>query len=766
MAVAMRLLVAWCLTCVQAAGGAWSVTSLDYFRAHVGEMITGASLGQPFKSTSAAQCGELCLAHDECISFNIVNTSDAEASPLCGLNGWSENYTVVKKATSTYFFKKLVLDKTPVQPKIKYTLEVPEGGIALAPGTAFADGFTRNMLYLGQFPVEDLLYWFRERSGNGNPAGASSWGWDNGGPDKPYGLRGSVAGAFLMGAGGTVRWVSNETIGSRLRAVVNGIADNVDNSSGYIMAFPMNESIYHENPNYVTSWVTHGLLEASIGDPIVRNIALRLLRGHFDWLDTSSNLPLYLPPRGADQTPFPNVRGKDADPVEVQQFDNGHLIYIIYQGMIHNSRLALSSVGIQSDVDVLYRYSEDWWLNQLASKNSSAIWLRSYYPHNYEITSIEAYMDLYQITGDIKYLNAVDGFWDMFKESFLHLGGTVAIKEWKLYPPKSYYIDTTGEDAHGRNPGHNNCPLLPSQNNSQCWHSTGELCGQTFWIKLAQRLHRLRPFNEDYVTQIEQSLLNGVLSQIPPNGSGIRQFAVLHKVKMVASNISTCCEGQGTRALGSLPEYIYSFDRENHATFINIYSGSTLIASKNVSGIVINSTWPYAYPNIRITIQITSLGTTALSLRIPSWAGPGNISLAVHSNDTAPGSTYSGAPGTYLRISRKWDAGDTVSFSLPHRLKAHNYTGLTQITGHQRYAVTIGSVLLAAVGGAWDTKIDSMLIDLTGLSDPQNPEAWLTAAEGNNLKFVVKGSQNQGISFIPYMDVQDELFEVYPAFKF
>ena len=29
------------------------------------------------------------------------------------------------------------------------------------------------------------------------------------------------------------------------------------------MAFPVNESIYHENPNYVTAWVTHGLLEAA-----------------------------------------------------------------------------------------------------------------------------------------------------------------------------------------------------------------------------------------------------------------------------------------------------------------------------------------------------------------------------------------------------------------------------------------------------------------------------------------------------------------------
>ena len=99
-----------------------------------------------------------------------------------------------------------------------------------------------------QFPVDDLLFWFRVRSGVADPAGAS-WGWDNGGPDKPYGLRGSVAGAFLMGTGGAVRWQSNATLESRLRRVVAGIAAAKDNSTGYMMAFPMNESIYHENPN-------------------------------------------------------------------------------------------------------------------------------------------------------------------------------------------------------------------------------------------------------------------------------------------------------------------------------------------------------------------------------------------------------------------------------------------------------------------------------------------------------------------------------------
>ena len=53
------------------------------------------------------------------------------------------------------------------------------------------------------------------------------------------------------------------------------------------------------------------------------------------------------------------------------------------------------------------------------------------------------------LAGNTTYLEAIDGFYDMFHAHWLHVGGSMAIKEWKLYPPGSYYLDTTGEDPHG-----------------------------------------------------------------------------------------------------------------------------------------------------------------------------------------------------------------------------------------------------------------------------------------------------------------------------
>lgn len=48
-------------------------------------------------------------------------------------------------------------------------------------------------------------------------------------------------------------------------------------------------------------------------------------------------------------------------------------------------------------------------------------------------------------------------------------------------------------------------------------------------------------------------------------------------------NVNTCCEGQGTRAFGSLPEYIWSIDSPNNSVYINMFAASTLTYNATVS---------------------------------------------------------------------------------------------------------------------------------------------------------------------------------------
>ena len=254
--------------------------------------------------------------------------------------------------------------------------------------------------------------------------------------------------------------------------------------------------------------------------------------------------------------------------------NTGHQIYLISQGIIHHTLMALSELGKQRDIDVVKTlYQEDEWLAGLSSRNLTSIWQKRWFPHNYEVTAFEAYMDMYIMTGNRTYLDAVTGAWEMFRSSFIHVGGSMAINEGSIgmnlhtglwYPPKSYYLEAPM-------PSHA-AWYLPKQGQGQgqgqgftddkLIHVTGETCGSVFWIKLNQRFHRLYPSDERYTAEIERSLLNiGIANQPPVVGApvaGIRYFAYLHRHKCPMSNISTCCEGQGTRLHGSLPEYVFS----------------------------------------------------------------------------------------------------------------------------------------------------------------------------------------------------------------
>lgn len=600
-------------------------------------------------------------------------------------------------------------------------------------------------------------------------------GWD-------YGLHGSIAGLFMMGAGGAARWpqgAANGSLVQQLGDVVQGIADSAE-ADGYAMAFARNETWAHENPDYVTSWVTHGSLEAHVALP--QSPALRTIRRHLSWFNNCTWLKQFLPPNDDPSDPPPGRDGWGAAPA-------GHQIYLIYQGIIHNTRIAASGVGTQQDIRIVSQlFQEDWWLRELAARNAHAVWQRTWFPHNYEVTAFEAYADMYALTGNQTYLDAVQGAWALFRESWIHVGGSMAINEAMFYPPGSYYLDYTyrqhnaelqrgvfgvrGDDPppacagpshaaqhkaateQGARHAHGHAHGL-----QETGHPTGEMCGSSFWIKLNQRFHRLFPDNETYVAEIERSIINVALAAQPPlsYGLGIRYFALLHKNKQLPTNHGTCCEGQGTRILGSLPEYIYSIS--SNGLYVDLYESSTIATEIGGVQVEVSIKASLGYSG-SATVDVAVPGAEApdgvtfeLALRIPSWAtGP----VPVHV-DGALAAT--GAPGSYAKLQRTWASGtSSVALDAGMGFRATNYTGLTQIDGMRRYAYEYGPTLLAATG-RWDNVTDCTVIPDV---DPTQPSAWMVPVSGQPLHFAVKGSPD--IVYMPYFEIQDELFSVYAAF--
>jgi DUF1680 family protein len=499
-------------------------------------------------------------------------------------------------------------------------------------------------------------------------------------------LAGSNAGRFLMGAGNTLRWMDHPELRRRMNAVVDGI-DECKQSNGYIMAYPEDSIFVSERGAYTRAWVTHGLIEAGYsGNPK----AFGLLRGYYDWFDKCPYLPRLL--RAAGLGP---------------------------QGMIANTRMYFTPVGKPEDIQVIQRYfQENYWLEELSQRKEDAIWQYPYdRPHCYQVTFFEAYLDLYRATGDERYLNAMLGGWDLYHDKWEHVGGSMSMEEFAKDPPLSYWLD----------------------------RNHGELCGSVFWTFFNQRLHLLYPDQEKYVTEIEKSIYNVALAN-QDKTNGLRYFAVLYGPKLESTHINTCCEGQGTRLLGSLPEHIYSIAADG--VYVNLFEPSTLSWSHAGQSMQVKITTQFPFgADVHLGITASHPVRAKIRVRVPSWA---SSDVPVMVNDKKAGT---GKPGSYVTLDRTWAGGDSVTFKLPMKMRVTRYAGATETAASNRYAVEYGPILLAAVGPK----------DMVIQAD-KHPEEFLTQLApkaGEPLHFTV--AKNEGIEYMPYWQLSEQPFTCFPA---
>ena len=165
-----------------------------------------------------------------------------------------------------------------------YTATVPMSGVSVGPNPLLNAVMQANIDYLlTSFDTDHLLYHFRVRAGKCTPCTCkectcpSPWGscaqcrcshCDEGGTNPcPLGkhpqvafwdtdLKGSNAGRFLMGAGNSLRWVTNSKLRAMMNAVVDGIAECRNQSNGYIYAFEPAAMMHSEQGDYGRAWFT------------------------------------------------------------------------------------------------------------------------------------------------------------------------------------------------------------------------------------------------------------------------------------------------------------------------------------------------------------------------------------------------------------------------------------------------------------------------------------------------------------------------------
>ena len=570
---------------------------------------------------------------------------------------------------------------------VQYVAASPIGGVTLDDNSLFKQAMTYNIDYLlNSFSVNHMLYPFRQRHGEAHPPDDRSQEafWD-------HDLRGSNAGRFLMGAGNTLCWIEHPELRKRVNEMVDGIAACRE-PNGYILPYPPGQ-YRSEEPNYARAWLTQGLIAAGLAG---NKDVYPLLRSNADWFNHWDLLPRITTVSGNAQ-----------------------------QGQIASTKTYFTPIGKPEDLQTAEKYYvQDWWLDALAARHGDAIWKYPLLtPHSYLICSFIAYMDLYRATGDQRYLTAMNGAWSLIHDQWEHIGGSMAICEGPAgsYPPGSNFI---GRDHH-----------------------TGETCGSDFWISFNEQLAQFHPMDEKYVNEIEKSIYNVVIpAQVP--SKGIKYHAFLEGTSDRGVTINTCCEGQTTRLLGSLPEYIYSVAKDG--LYVNLFEPSAItfpLGARKVQ-LAMTSRFPWQ-PDVSLKLAMAQSAPMKLRIRVPAWAAS---EMAILVNGAQ---AMTGEPGTYAVLDRTWKDGDTISFVLPMQLHFTEYHGASQIPDHTRYALEYGPILMAAIG-----PLDhSIPVKLVG--NASRPQDWIKPVAGQPLQWQI--DNDPGHSFIPYWKITDQTYTCFPV---
>ncbi len=548
---------------------------------------------------------------------------------------------------------------------VPYQVDVPTGNVRLT-GGRLRSSFEHNIAFLKDFDLDRILYWYRVHAGKaapGVPYAAGNGHFENN-------LKGQTAGEFLMGACTTLLWEEDPG----LRRMAEAILDELEGDQepdGFLLPISRREFGMMEYPNYTRAWVTFGLLDAGYAG---EKRAFSMARKMTDHFYESEVLPY------------------------VKDMNLG------FQGILPSTRIYDSPCGKKEDISAAVKYyGEKWWLKQLIAGDHRAIYSHpGDHPHSTLLTALEGYLDLYRVTGEAMYRNAVKAALRMYEEKWQHVGGGIAMCEGDEYYPGCLWLSVN--------------------------HSYNELCSTNFWILLNQRMRRLEPDNAHYADEIENSIYNVLLgAQVGSRGFHYLNFLEKSKDWRYLDR-ATCCASLGTRICGLLPQFLYAYTEED--VYVDLYAPSEAKLPNGV-GLCCETDIP---DGGHVKIKVLETGKPIrLHLRIPRWSTADRTS--------------------YYKVYEEVVTGDCIELQLERRFHVTRYTGGEQRPGEGRYALEYGPLLYAAMGAPNPVQVSW---------NPKEPEAWFDLEkEGGKLK--LKGDIIH--EYWPYCDILDEPFSVYPVVK-
>jgi DUF1680 family protein len=258
--------------------------------------------------------------------------------------------------------------------------------------------------------------------------------------------------------------------------------------------------------------------------------------------------------------------------------------------------------------------------------------------------------DIAALTGDKKYLSAIDNIWDNVAEKKLYITGGIGA--------------TGAGEAFGKD------YQLP---NMSAYAETCAAIANVYWNSRMFLLHG----DAKYIDVLERILYNGLLSGVSLSGNRFfypNPLASMGQHQRSAWFSCACCISNMTRFLPSVPGYVYAHN--NNDLYVNLFMSNTSTVKLTAGTIKISQETEYPWQG-KVAMQVDPVKATAFSLRIriPGWSQQepvaGNLYADMDKNKTPVTITLNGAKVNYTMqagyavIKRTWKKGDKVVMDLP-----------------------------------------------------------------------------------------------------
>jgi uncharacterized protein len=351
---------------------------------------------------------------------------------------------------------------------------------------------------------------------------------------------------------------------------------------------------------------------------------------------------------------------------------------------------------------------------------------------NTHIPQVIAAARYYELTGDKRYRDIAEYFWDeVVSERSYCTGGTSNGEGWNSDPGKL---------------------------STELGPSTTECCCAYNMMKLTRHLFGWSP-DPRLMDYYERTLFNHRLGTINPEDGTMMYYLPLAagywKTFGKPFDSMWCCTGTGSEEYAKLTDTIYFHDDDS--LYVNLYIDSQLDWPEKGLRFKQETRFPYEQGST-ITISSKNPVQLAINLRVPYWAQGGSVKI----NGTALPAFSS--PSSYLTLNRVWKTGDKIELSLPMGLHIHampdDETIQAAMYGPLVLAGRFEAVTKEMSYGDYEPKPGDQhkVPDIS--ADPSKPTAWIEPDAKQALTFQAVG-QSQPLTLVPLNQVIHERYAVY-----